>query len=245
MSRNVPNWLISNPIAHRGLHGHGVPENSLGAFRAASANGYPLELDVRLSLDGEVIVFHDRTLHRMTGRPGDVSGSDAAALARLPLGETNECIPLLRDVLAADTITTPLLIEVKNAGAAGALEAATWDLLRDYHGEFAVQSFNPETLKWFKAHAPDVVRGHLAGDFRDENVDEDTRERLRAMESLPDTAPAFIGYDVRCLPYEPVERAGLAGIRILGWTVRSRKDEARARLYCDNIIFEGFAPGGS
>ena len=45
--------------AHRGLHGNGVPENSLAAFSAAADAGYGIELDVQLSRDGVVMVFHD------------------------------------------------------------------------------------------------------------------------------------------------------------------------------------------
>ena len=53
--------------AHRGLHGDGVPENSLEAFELACQAGFGIELDVQLSSDGEVVVFHDYTLNRMTG----------------------------------------------------------------------------------------------------------------------------------------------------------------------------------
>ena len=52
--------------AHRGLHGMGVPENSLLAFRGAVEAGYGIELDLQLSRDGEVMVFHDYNLDRMT-----------------------------------------------------------------------------------------------------------------------------------------------------------------------------------
>ena len=58
--------LLRN-YAHRGLHGGGVPENSMAAFRRAVEAGYGIELDVHLSRDGEVVVFHDETLVRMTG----------------------------------------------------------------------------------------------------------------------------------------------------------------------------------
>ena len=48
--------------AHRGLHGEGRAENSLSGFRAAVDAGYGIELDVRLSSDGELVVFHDDIL---------------------------------------------------------------------------------------------------------------------------------------------------------------------------------------
>ena len=66
--------LLFHPaIAHRGLWSpDGPPENSLGAFQAACAAGYGIELDVQLSADGEAVVFHDDKLKRMTGREGRV-----------------------------------------------------------------------------------------------------------------------------------------------------------------------------
>ena len=65
-------WLRSQPIAHRGLHdeSRGIVENSLSAFRAAAEAGYPIELDVQLSSDGEAMVFHDPFLDRVTGAKG-------------------------------------------------------------------------------------------------------------------------------------------------------------------------------
>ena len=56
-------------FAHRGLHSRdkSVPENSLEAFELASRAGYGMELDVQLSKDGQVVVFHDDTLERVCG----------------------------------------------------------------------------------------------------------------------------------------------------------------------------------
>ena len=60
--------------AHRGLYDnhHGIPENSIAAFRAAAEKGYGVELDVQLSSDGHVVVFHDDTLDRICGVHGKV-----------------------------------------------------------------------------------------------------------------------------------------------------------------------------
>ena len=54
-------------IAHRGLHDGKVPENSLSAFRAAVREGFPIETDLHITADGEVVVFHDDSLARMCG----------------------------------------------------------------------------------------------------------------------------------------------------------------------------------
>ena len=61
-------WLVERFIAHRGLHDEANPENSLGAFQNAINNDHPIELDVHLISDGTVVVFHDSTLSRLTGK---------------------------------------------------------------------------------------------------------------------------------------------------------------------------------
>ena len=59
--------LVFTDFAHRGLWNETLPENSMGAFENAVAHGYGIELDVHLSSDGKVMVFHDDTLTRMCG----------------------------------------------------------------------------------------------------------------------------------------------------------------------------------
>lgn len=252
MSR-VPEWLLRIPIAHRGLHNasRGVIENSLPAFWAAARAGYPAELDVRLLADGEVVVFHDQNLDRLTNESGPIALRTARDLAHVLLAGAatdddpnpdDARIPLLRDVLDLIAGSTPLLIEVKNEGEVGALEEAVVALLLSYRGACAVQSFHPGTVRHWRAHAPDTPRGLLAGDFRDEKIDEKTRERLRNMESIDECEPDFIGYDIRLLPNDPVARARAKGIPVLGWTARAIADAERALENCDNVIFEGFDP---
>ena len=61
-SRNRADGWRGTPFAHRGLHDDTRAENSLSAFEAACRAGYGIELDVRYSKDGQLIVFHDDTL---------------------------------------------------------------------------------------------------------------------------------------------------------------------------------------
>jgi len=244
MVRPLPQWIFTRPIAHRGLHdaAAGIPENSPAAFAAAVAAAYPIELDVRVTRDGRAAVFHDASLRRLTGVEGDVSATDSAALGELRLAGTGEAIPLLDDVLDAVAGRVPLLIELKNEGPVGGVEAATLDALDAYRGSAAVQSFNPYTLEWFARHAPERARGLLSGGFDDAAMDADMKEKLRNLELTGVASPDFIGYDVRRLPFEPVARLRRAGLPVLGWTVRDAAEAERARQYCDNIIFEGFTP---
>lgn len=241
-----PDWLTAIPIAHRGLHdgARGVPENSLVAFAAAVAEGFPVELDVRVLADGAVVVFHDRDLARMTGAPGDVARIDRAAVAGLRLAGTPEPVPLLADALGVIAGRVPVLVEIKNEGVTGRIETAVLGELAQYAGPLAVQSFNPLTMAWFRERAPRLPRGLLSGDFRDVRMAALIRRRLQRMDMFALAAPDFVGYDVRCLPYEPVTRVRDRGVPVLGWTIRSAAAERAARAQCDNVIFEGYRPAG-
>ena len=75
--------------AHRGLHNEDRAENSMSAFRAAVDGGYGIELDVRLSKDGKLVVFHDDTLDRVCGREGKVIDFTAEELAEIKLCGAN------------------------------------------------------------------------------------------------------------------------------------------------------------
>lgn len=148
--------------AHRGLHGAGVPENSLMAFTAAAEKGYGIELDLQLSRDGKVMVFHDENLFRMTGRNQRLSELDAEELRALRLSETQERIPYFTEVLALVAGKVPLLIELKGTSATDMrLCEKAEEVLRTYDGPWCVESFNPMQLRWWKKHRPDVVRGQL------------------------------------------------------------------------------------
>ena len=60
-------WLFKVPVAHRGLHDDELPENSMPAFAAAIEHGFNIEIDVHLSSDGHLVVFHDDNLKRVCG----------------------------------------------------------------------------------------------------------------------------------------------------------------------------------
>ena len=99
--------------AHRGLWGGDIPENSIPAFSAAASAGYGVELDVQLSADRQVVVFHDYTLSRMCGEDTRVDSLGGAALTWRRLGKTDYTIPLLDDALTTVKGRVPVLIELK------------------------------------------------------------------------------------------------------------------------------------
>ncbi|MBX3157263.1 MAG: glycerophosphodiester phosphodiesterase [Deltaproteobacteria bacterium] len=150
-------------FAHRGDSAH-APENTMRAFELAKAVGADgIELDVRFDGDKNVVVFHDASLDRLAGRPGELAATSAAERAKLRIG--GEPIPLLAEVLA--TVDMELDIEIKTRAGRGAeLAAATARLVRDSHraDQVLVSSFDPLALVQFHRHLPEVALGFLFHD---------------------------------------------------------------------------------
>lgn len=235
-------WIEDQPIAHRGLHGDGVPENSLAAIEKAVHAGYAVEVDIRLSADGVPVVFHDETLERMTGQAGLLAAVPSHSLQELELHGTPHRIPRLDEVLDTVDGRAPLLIELKNYGEPGELEPAIRDELAAYPGAFAVQSFNPRSVGWFARHEPDWPRGQIAGSFQGIEIALWKKTLLRRLMLNGLSRPTFLAYEHAELPYWPVTLHRRLGLPVLAWTVRSKKAHRRVQPYADNVIFERYRP---
>lgn len=131
------------------------------AFRRAVENGYGIELDLQLSVDGEVMVMHDYNLRRMTGCDKILKELTAAELQKLHLNGTEERVPTLKEVLDIVKGKVPLLIELKGESTDVSLCPKANEILKDYSGKYIIESFNPLMLNWYRKNRPDVVRGIL------------------------------------------------------------------------------------
>jgi glycerophosphoryl diester phosphodiesterase len=227
--------LTALPFAHRGLHGQGRIENSRAAFEAAIASGHGIELDVQASADGEAIVFHDYELDRLTGEKGRVADRPAAELGRIPLRMSRENIPTLPQVLASIGGRVPLLIEVKAPERNPArLCRSVAAALQGYSGPVGVMSFNPYVGAWFSRHSPERLRGLVV-------TEEDKRGgrgRIERLFSSWCARPDFLAYDIRDLPSPFAAAARARGVKVMTWTVRTKRDRATAAAHADQIIYE-------
>lgn len=154
--------------AHRGLYekDQSVAENSLEAFRRAAENGYGVELDVQLSKDGAVVVFHDDIVDRMTDRKGRVDSFTLSELQAMPLKGTEHRIPLFTDVMAVLDGVSPTIVELKSTPNYKELCEKTLAILRTLKGPYCVESFDPRIVRWFYKNAPDLTRGQLTEAYR-------------------------------------------------------------------------------
>ncbi len=238
--------LFGPPIAHRGLWSpDGYPENSLGAFQAACAAGYGIELDVQLTADGEAVVFHDGSLKRMTGIEGRIADHTASELATLSLGSADETIPTLADALALVGHKAMVHIEIKSAfGDVGPLERRVHEVLIDHNGPTCVIGFNPYSHAWFANHHPQVLRGLDSYAYRDaeaRHLAPELRKSFARLEHVSIAKPHFLALSLDTAPGARAAELRASGMPVIAWTVREPAQWAPLKAHCDNIIFEGFA----
>ena len=166
----APVWVI----AHRGASRE-APENTLAAFALAINQGADmLELDLRLSRDQELMVFHDRSLKRTTGQDGLLQHYTRAELKQCDAGSwfspqfAGEEIPTLAEVLELARGQVMLNLEIKADAlfrSEALLEKKLIRLLHDYDlcERVLISSFAPLALSRIKALAPNLSTALLYG----------------------------------------------------------------------------------
>ena len=229
-------------VAHRGLHsGDGaVPENSLAAFDAAGARGYGVELDVTLSKDGEVVVFHDDNLKRVCGVDAFIGDLTLEELQSQSLLGSDQTIPLFTEVLDVYAGRGPMIVELKiTRGRNDELCEKTLAILEEYQGDYCVESFSPMIVAWFRENAPEIVRGQLACKPKDYGKAVAPWKALALSMCLFNvkSRPHFIAYDLVERPLT-VRFAELLGVKKVCWTSRKIEDSVGQ----DTVIFEGYEP---
>ncbi len=228
-------------IAHRGLHdkSKSIPENSLSAFEQALKHGFPIEIDIHLTKDNKVVVFHDEKLERMCGSEGSVEEKTLEELRTLRLLDSDEKIPTLEETLNLVNGKQFLLIEFKVKNNAKQLCRAASEILSQYKGDYFVQSFYPQVLGWYKFHNRTVCRGLLAAKFQNEGL----AKRLLGNMLLNFIAkPDFIAYKLEDSDALMRRLVVWLGAESLGWTFRSAKTLEEKKRHFNGFIFENFLP---
>ncbi|MBQ7737884.1 MAG: glycerophosphodiester phosphodiesterase [Oscillospiraceae bacterium] len=234
--------FLHRNFGHRGLYdaAAGIPENSLAAFRAAAENGYGVELDTRLTRDGKVVIAHDGDLFRMTGEHVIVEESTLEELRKLRLQGTEETVPLFSealDVLCKGGV--PVIVEVKTTPRKrrDALCSAVLAELDKRDGDFCVESFDPWIVRWFRFHAPDLLRGQLTSqpnDLSQPPVVAWLHSRLMFNFLC---RPQFIAHHVGKKSLNARLAHWMGAMRVT-WTAHDRAEEKRSEA----VIFEHFRP---
>lgn len=233
--------FMGKNIAHRGLHSRdkSVPENSLSAFRLAAEAGYAIELDVQLSKDGEVVVFHDDTLDRVCSVHARVDELTLAELKALRLCGTEETIPLFTEVLSTVRGRSAIVCELKDGKRNRELCRKTYDIISSYNGDICIESFNPMIVGWFRVHASDLLRGQLAAPMREYPATMSRPVVFALSHTLFNfiARPQFIAYKIGFRPVT-VRMSEFLGAMRVGWTSHEPRNE-KGR---DAVIFEFYKP---
>lgn len=238
-------WLY----AHRGLHDNvtDAPENSMPAFRKAVEAGFGIELDIQLTKDQIPVVFHDFTLARICGAEGKVCDYTWEELQNFRLCESDERIPRFEDVLKLVDGRVPLIVEFKIEYLDLSLCPIADALLREYKGEYCIESFNPLCVVWYRRHRRDVIRGQLSDAFLKEG--EYSGPLYFVLQNLMVNflgKPDFVAYDHK-YPNVLARRLcrGFYDNTAAAWTIKSPAELERARRDFDLFIFDSFVPAQS
>ncbi len=234
-------------FAHRGLYTEDktIPENSLAAFKRATDAGYGMELDVQLSKDGSLVIYHDDNLRRIFNIDKRINELTLEELKELRLYGTEESFPTLQEVLEVVNGRVPLIVELKPATGKKRIELCqkTLDALKEYKertgGDYCVESFDPFIVKWFKKNAPDIYRGQLtmAWDSYDSKIPYLMRKAMSLCLFNFAGRPHFIAYD-RCNVPAILGYTKKLGAQSVAWTSKNPEDCPGA----DTIIFEFYEP---
>lgn len=233
--------------AHRGLHGNGIPENSMEAFRRAKAAGYGIELDVHLLADGNLAIMHDSALVRTTGAVGRVEDLTTQQLNDFYLEGTDQTIPEFQNVLDLFAGEAPIIVELKcvNHNYAELCQAAC-NMLDSYHGVYCMESFDPRCVRWLRKNRPDIVRGQLSENYlagKSPNIPFVLKFLLKNHMLNFLTLPDFVAYKFgdRITVGNWVCRK-LWGLQGVTWTLKNQKEYDVAVKEGWLPIFEGFLP---
>ena len=233
--------------AHRGLHGNGLPENSMAAFKAALDHGYGIELDIHLLKDGNLAVMHDSLLNRTTGQAGRIEDLTTEELKNYSLEGTEETIPEFMDVLTLYNGKAPLIIELKPTdGNHAALTEAVCRMMDTYKGPFCMESFDPRVVHWLHKNRPDIIRGQL------------TENYFKSKSDLPDYLKFALKHclsNLLCVPdfiaYRFADRNSTISINLckkiwkvktVTWTLKTMEEYNTAVAEGWIPIFENFTP---
>lgn len=232
--------------AHRGLHGNGIPENSMAAFRAALEKGYGIELDIHLMADGELAVIHDTSLKRTAGVDVKITDLTTADLENYRLEGTEEKIPLFSQVLELYAGKAPLIIELKADGNHRALVEAACRAMEGYTGAYCMESFDPRCILELKKNHPQVIRGQLSENFLRSDVKLNPALKFAMTHNLLNfvTKPDFVAYDFgtrKTTPSNFICRR-IWDMQGVTWTLRNAGDHEQALKEDWLPIFEHYEP---
>lgn len=232
--------FCGKPIAHRGMFDNtSIIENTLEAFEKSCERGYGIELDVRLSSDGVPIVIHDDNLDRVAGFFGRIREMTASEIRSHKLGQNKSLVPTLDEAVRTVGGRVPLIIEIKGKNPSTAEE--TYNVMKNYSGVYAVESFDPRQIRRYAKLSPETPRGVLIESSRDMEKASEKISVFLSERMLFNfyTRPDFVAMKQKSFDGNiPVKLCSALGVKKIVWTIRKPEEFEKAQKTCDGFICE-------
>ena len=228
-------WLFTTPIAHRGLFDENYPENTKPAFEEAIKGGFAIEMDVQMTSDGELVVFHDDNIKRLTGKNLDIRDLTLEKVKKLRPNNKEYEILTFKEFLNLVDGKVPVVVEIKTQLNKG-IEEKVVNELKNYNGEFTVQSFNPIIVKKVHKLAPEFIVGVIT-----------TRENSKLVPFIINFMMHKLWYrlyvdfdylNMRVMDLEHYSKKKLKKFNLICWTIKNEEDLNIAKSHKINYIFE-------
>jgi glycerophosphoryl diester phosphodiesterase len=249
----MPNSPFARPIAHRGFHDRskGIIENSKSAFDAAITHNLGIECDLQLTGDGEVVVFHDHDLERLTGNRGNIHAVSGADICSMPLldSATGDTPQKFAEFLVQIAGRVPLVVEIKQQPTAegnAAIAQKAVEIAKGYSGPFVFKSFDPTVLQAVRKAGYAGELGVIT--YRYDTPDWDShipalqKLMLRHLLHWPLSRFTFISCERNSLALPAVRLCRALGMKVMSWTVKEKAQMPGVLKQADQIVFEGFDP---
>jgi glycerophosphoryl diester phosphodiesterase len=223
-----------------------APENSLKSFYLAVKSGFAIEIDIQVSKDLEILVFHDDKLERLTNKTGFICQRKISYLKTATL-RNGEKIPSLDKVLSFINGRVPVLIEIKTSETLRENQEKFFESIKEktlnYEGEIGFMSFDLDIIKSLKKIGLDkrILVG-LIKDFsrlEKKEFDLDYKQTIRQIKNLK---LDFISQNWTSLNSDRSLQIKNLGTIIMCWTVTSENIALSVKKLADNITFEGYKP---
>lgn len=234
-------------IAHRGLFNNqiGIPENSMLAFSKAIEKHFGIELDVQMTTDNKLVVFHDDNLKRMCGVDKRLTDCSFEELKQYTIGNSSEHIPLFDDVLSLIDGKVPIIVEIKSDGNWKETTIKTAQRLDNYNGKYCIESFHPFVVHWFRKNRPSIIRGQLSTNYYKDNIKVSNIQKFLLSNLFLNciSRPDFIAYNHKhvCGFCYSVCRKVFT-VTNAAWTIKNQDELIEAKKVFSIIIFDSFFP---
>ena len=225
-------------IAHRGLHKNKIiPENSMLAFKAAIEKNYAIEFDINITKDNQIVVFHDDDLNRLCNKKENIEDVSYDFLKDLNLYESNEKIPLLKELLNEVAGKIPLIIEIKKHKNIGLLENILLEMLKEYKGEYFICSFEKDILLWLEKNKPKEIRGLI---FESLPIKFKKYEKIAFLYKYFKSKADFISLEDKLIDSSIYDFCKKKELDIVVWTIKDKKSFQNIDKKVSAVIFENF-----